>query len=193
MGRWVNRETDTPLAESAVEGARLTAYREGFIRMEADGRVAVFSALKSPPHPGKDLNLHLPMETYLDLDWRVWAVIAGSFHMQKTRRRSMREHELPLLEEHLMTEEDQEKGLMLTGGREVEEDLIQRQIFRTVEEEIHLHMNRKWRSVAIDRYYEGKSRRTVAAEREMSMESMRALEYRIRHHIRKRLEKRHLL
>ena len=162
----------TPLEQSTVDGAVLTAYREGVIRVEIDSTHTDFSPFTSPEGRREDLNLRVPMEVYLDLDWRIWALIVGSRRLQKNQERLRREWEIPLHENALTGNKHSQRTL--------EEDHLERESERVLFEEIFSYVNPRWRAVITARFRDGCSRSALARQTGQSLETLRALEYRIR-------------
>ena len=134
-------ETDVPLISADLDGAVITAYREGYFLVEMDGHRTAFSAFEVPERKAaRDLNMRLPKEN------------------------SSRE-------------------------RQVEEDVVSRYTVRFLRETVFTGMSCRWQKTVRLRFLEGESRETVAEELGCSPAVMRAVEYRLRRHIRKKLEK----
>lgn len=188
---WKIRDTDVPLISAELDGAVITAYREGYLLVEIDGRSTAFSAFFSPAvSHAADLNLRLSMKAYLDLDWRLWPLIYGSYRIQREQQKKQMEREVPISDCDWKRNEDR-KGPEApddTWRRQMEEDLIDRDAVRALRETILSGMCDRWQETARLRYFEGESRRTVAEELGTSLAVMRAMEYRMRRHIRKKLE-----
>jgi hypothetical protein len=73
--------------------------------------------------------------------------------------------------------------------RQVEEDVVSRYTVRFLRETVFTGMSCRWQKTVRLRFLEGESRETVAEELGCSPAVMRAVEYRLRRHIRKKLEK----
>ena len=84
---WKILPSDVPLASAELDGAVITAYREGYFLVEMDGHRTAFSAFKDPSlRATTDLNMRLSMKTYLDLDWRIWPLVYGTYRIVREQR-----------------------------------------------------------------------------------------------------------
>ena len=183
-------ETDVPLISADLDGAVITAYREGYFLVEMDGHRTAFSAFEVPERKAaRDLNMRLPKETYLDLDWRNWPLIYGSFRILREQKKQQREHETPLFDEKRDEDRPDADSQNSSRERQVEEDVVSRYTVRFLRETVFTGMSCRWQKTVRLRFLEGESRETVAEELGCSPAVMRAVEYRLRRHIRKKLEK----
>ena len=133
--------------------------------------------------------MRLPKETYLDLDWRIWPLIYGSFRILREQKKQQREHETPLFDEKRDEDRPDADSQNSSRERQVEEDVVSRYTVRFLRETVFTGMSCRWQKTVRLRFLEGESRETVAEELGCSPAVMRAVEYRLRRHIRKKLEK----
>lgn len=164
------------------------AYRKGMIYAQIGGHFTAFSARVEPGWNYRDAEgeLLLGRLDFLELDWALWAFLAASYRMEKVEIRKLLRREVPLSAQWMPELSTEPGAAWAAVGRQTEEELLEREDEEELKRRILDTVQVRQRGYVTARFFEGATRKEMAKLLGCTPEALRARDYRIRQHLRKK-------